>query len=307
MVNHWIPNFLEAIQAQRSASDNTLLAYARDLGALATFLADQRQDLASADRASIERYLVLLETRGMAASTRARRLSSIRQLFRFAFEEGWRADDPAAQIKGPRKKRHLPDTLSQTDVDRMLTAAAVTGRSRFDKLRNTCLMHLLYATGMRVSELVSLPVAAVRGNPEMVLIRGKGGKERLVPLSAPAKAAIAAYLQERDKHQETVRAKGKPASKFLYPSGGRLGHLTRIRFYMLIKEIALKAGIDPKGVSPHTLRHAFATHLLANGADLRVIQILLGHADVATTEIYTHVLQERLKSLVLEHHPLAKP
>jgi integrase/recombinase XerD len=306
MTTHWIETFLEAIQAEQDASDNTVMAYARDLQEFEAFLKKTRQDFKSATRSDVENYIVSLETRGMAASTRARRLSSVRQLFRFAFEEGWRNDDPSSQIKGPRKIKHLPDTLSEDQVDRMLDAALKTGRSKSDRLRNTCLMQLLYATGMRVSELVSLPVAAMRGNPEMLFIKGKGGKERMVPLSPSANMATAAYLADLDQMQELERKKGKPASRFLFPSNGKLGHLTRIRFYTLVKEIAGNAGVDPNTVTPHTLRHAFATHLLAGGADLRVIQMLLGHADVATTEIYTHVLDEKLKSLVLDHHPLAK-
>jgi integrase/recombinase XerD len=191
--------------------------------------------------------------------------------------------------------------------DAMSTAAArEMGVRREDRVRNTCLMELLYATGMRVSELVSLPVSAARGDPRMLLIMGKGGKERMVPLSPPARAALTVWLDLRDAAQDTLRGKGKPASKYLFPSTGRLGHLTRHMFYLLIKDMAVHAGISPAKVTPHTLRHAFATHLLANGADLRAIQTLLGHADVATTEIYTHVLDARLTALVMQHHPLAK-
>lgn len=306
MTSHWVETFLEAMQAEQDASENTVMAYARDLQEFEAHLKAGKQDFKSACRADVEAYIIDLETRGLAPATRARRLSSLRQLFRFAFEEGWRKDDPSSQIKGPRKARHLPNTLSQEEVDRMLDASLLTGRSKSDRLRNTCLMQLLYATGMRVTELVSLPVAAVRGNPEMIFIKGKGGKERMVPLSPPAKMAIAVYLADRDRHAELAQSKGRSPSKFLFPSNGKLGHLTRIRFYTLVKEIAVNAGISPETVTPHTLRHAFATHLLAGGADLRVIQMLLGHADVATTEIYTHVLDEKLKSLVLDHHPMAK-
>ncbi|MBL4751024.1 MAG: site-specific tyrosine recombinase XerD [Amylibacter sp.] len=306
MTSHWIETFLEAMQAEQDASDNTILAYARDLQEFEAHLRNAKQNFKSATRADVEAYIVDLEIRGLAASTRARRLSSLRQLFRFAFEESWRSDDPSSQIKGPRKARHLPNTLSEDEVDRLLDASLTTGRSKSDRLRNTCLMQLLYATGMRVTELVSLPVAAVRGNPEMIFIKGKGGKERMVPLSPPAKMATAVYLVDRDKHEDLAHTKGKPPSRFLFPSNGKLGYLTRIRFYMLVKEIAVNAGVSPETVTPHTLRHAFATHLLAGGADLRVIQMLLGHADVATTEIYTHVLDEKLKSLVLDHHPMAK-
>lgn len=302
---NWIEGFLETIHAERNASENTLLAYKRDLLAYCDFLGTQKKTLANAGRDEIERYLIDLDTQGMAQATRARRLSAIKQVYRYGFEERIVNDDPSLEIKGPKTKRKLPNHLSEDDVNSLLTASTQTGRTPADKRRTTCLMQILYATGMRVSELVSLPVASVRGDPDMLLIRGKGGKERLVPLSAPAKMAIAAYLQDWEAEQETNRQKGKPISRFLFPSRGKLGHLTRIRFYTLIKEISVNAGVDPSTVSPHTLRHAFATHLLANGADLRVIQMLLGHADVATTEIYTHVLDEKLKSLVFEHHPLA--
>ena len=197
----------------------------------------------------------------------------------------------------------MPKTLDIKEVDRLLGAARTFGR---DTLRNTCLMELLYATGMRVTELVSLPVSAARGDPRVLLILGKGSKERIVPLSPPAREALAAWLPKRDAADDLAKRKGKPSSKFLFPSRGVLGHLTRHRFYLLIKELSVEAGVMPSKVTPHTLRHAFATHLLAGGADLRSIQVMLGHADVATTEIYTHVLDERLAELVLEHHPLAK-
>ena len=187
----------------------------------------------------------------------------------------------------------------------MRTAARSTGRKDADRLRNTCLMELLYATGMRVSELVGLPVSATRGDPRLLLILGKGGKERMVPLSPDARTALATWITLRDETQTARMAKKQPASKFLFPSRGKEGHLTRHRFYLLIKEIAVAAGVNPAKVTPHTLRHAFATHLLAGGADLRAIQTMLGHADVATTEIYTHVLEARLSELVLEHHPLS--
>ncbi|MEY5038194.1 MAG: hypothetical protein RL472_1300, partial [Pseudomonadota bacterium] len=246
------------------------------------------------------------EAEGLSKATRARRLSSIRQLYRFAHEEGWRDDNPALRISGPGANQRLPKTLSHDEVDRLLDAARSKGRNTGEKLRNTALMELLYATGMRVSELVGLPVAAVRGNPQMILVRGKGDKERMVPLSPPARAAVAVWLAHRDAEEETARKAGKAASKALFPGSGADGHLTRQHFYLLIKDIAVLAGVSPAKVTPHTLRHAFATHLLAGGADLRVIQTLLGHADIATTEIYTHVLDDQLKALVLTHHPLAK-
>lgn len=302
----WIETFLEAAQAELASSENTILAYGRDLLDFAAFLTRKTSDFAQTDRALIEAYLISLDHAGLAQSTRARRLSAIRQLYRFAYEEGWRSDNPAAQIKGPRKVKSLPKTLTEQDATALLTAAATIGRNPVDKTRNACLFQLLYATGMRVSELVSLPVAAARGHPEMLLIRGKGGKERMVPLSAPARQALADWLVARDAAQDLGRKQGKPVSKFLFPGPSKLGYLTRIRFYTLVKEVAVAANIPPENVTPHTLRHAFATHLLAHGADLRVIQTLLGHADISTTEIYTHVLDERLKELVLTHHPLAR-
>ncbi len=301
----WISAFLEAQAAELGAATNTLLAYGRDLKDFADWL-DGRRDFPRATRDDVEAYLIHCDAQGLAKSTRARRLSAIKQLYRFAFEEGWRTDNPAIQISGPGRDQRLPKVLSVDEVDRLLQAARALGRNREDRVRNTCLMELLYATGMRVSELVSLPVTAARGDPRMLLIMGKGGKERMVPLSPPARAAMSLWLDLRDSGQDALRAKGKPASKFLFPSSGRLGHLTRHRFYLLIKDIAVQAGISPAKVTPHTLRHAFATHLLANGADLRAIQTLLGHADVATTEIYTHVLDERLTALVMDHHPLAR-
>ncbi len=300
----WVQTFLEAQAAELDAATNTQLAYARDLQAFAEWLTDKSLHYGTVTQDNIESYLIDCEAEGLAKSTRARRLSAIKQLYRFAFEEGWRDDNPAIQIKGPGRAQRLPKTLEIAEVDRLLDAARNTPR---DRLRNTCLMELLYATGMRVTELISLPVSAARGDPRMLLVRGKGGKERLVPLSPPARSALAAYLVERDDAEEVVRRAGKPTSKFLFPSRGAAGHMTRQRFFGLIKEFAVAGGVSPAKVTPHTLRHAFATHLLAGGADLRSIQTMLGHADVATTEIYTHVLDARLKELVLDHHPLAKP
>ena len=299
----WVERYLEAIQAERDAARNTLLSYHRDLTDFAAFLAARGRDYAAADRADIEAYLVDQQDRGMAQATRARRLSAIRQFYRFAFLEGWRTDDPGAMIKGPRRQRTLPGSLSEAEVDRLLAAAEALGRTGADRLRDTCLMQLLYATGLRVSELVSLPLSAVRGDPRMILIRGKGGRERMVPLSPPARTALAAWLAHLDGAEAGARP-GRQRPPHLFPSRGRRGHMTRERFFLLVKDLARHAGLDAARVSPHTLRHAFATHLLAHGADLRVIQTLLGHASIATTEIYTHVLETRLRQLVLERHPL---
>lgn len=306
MSKSWVPLFLEAQAAELGAAANTLAAYERDLRHFTEWLTDRGANAGTATQPDIEAYMVHCDAQGLARSTRARRLSAIKQYYRFAFEEKLRDDNPAIRIRGPGRDHRLPKTLSEAEVDALLSAARKAGRTGRDRMRNTCLMELLYATGMRVSELVALPVASARGDPRMLLIRGKGGKERMVPLSSPARAALAAWLTQRDEAEEREKARGKPGSAFLFPSGGKSGHLTRHRFYMLIKELAIHAGIMPDKVTPHRLRHAFATHLLANGADLRAIQTLLGHADVATTEIYTHVLEERLKNLVLEHHPLAR-
>lgn len=300
----WVQTFLQAQAAELDAATNTQLAYARDLQGFAAWLTDKGLHFSHVTQDQIESYLIDCAAEGLAKSTRARRLSAIRQLFRFAFDEGWRSDNPAMQIKGPGRAQRLPKTLDLAEVDRLLDAARA---SKGDGLRNSCLMELLYATGMRVTELVSLPVSAARGDPRMLLVRGKGGKERLVPLSPPARAAMAEYLTARDAAEEAARKAGKPASKYLFPSHGTSGHLTRHRFFALIKQFAVTAGISPAKVTPHVLRHAFATHLLAGGADLRSIQTMLGHADIATTEIYTHVLDARLTELVLQHHPLAKP
>lgn len=300
-----IQTFLEAQAAELDAAQNTQLAYARDLQDVQAWFAAKSLAFDTAGREDIERYLIHCEAQGLAQATRARRLSAIRQLYRFMFEEGLRADNPALQIRGPGRAKRLPKTLDVDAVDRLIDAAQTTGRTRADRLRNTCLMALLYATGMRVSELVSLPVAATRGDPRMLLITGKGGRERMVPLSPTARDALAAWLAVRDADEERQATNGHPPSRFLFPSRGKTGHLTRHAFYALIKSFAAAAGIPPDTVTPHTLRHAFATHLLAGGADLMVIQMLLGHADVSTTEIYTHVLDERLKELVLDHHPLS--
>lgn len=299
----WIEIFLEARQAEDGAARNTILAYARDLLSFRSSLQTRKIDLDTASRDDIEAYLIGLEAEGLAASTRARHLSAIRQIYRFAFDEGWREDNPGAQISGPKKARKLPSVMSEKDVDRILQGARNYGRPR-DRTRNICMMELLYATGLRVSELVALPVAAVRGDPRMILIKGKGDRERMVPLSETAKEAVTEWLKIRDA-KEAAKHVGE-RSGFLFPSRGKAGHFTRTRFFGLVKDLAAASGLSPEGISPHTLRHAFATHLLANGADLRAIQMLLGHASLSTTEIYTHVLDTRLRSLVLDHHPLAR-
>jgi integrase/recombinase XerD len=305
-MDQWISTFLQAQAAELDTARNTRLAYGRDLKDYAGWLLRQGTDFGAADRARVEEYLIFCEAQGLSKATRARRLSAIRQMYRFAHDEGWRADNPAIRISGPGRDARLPQTLSHDEVDRLLGAAQTHGRTAADKTRSTALLELLYATGMRVSELVELPVAAVRGDPRMILVKGKGGRERMVPLSGPARAALVAWLLQWDALQDAARAKGKLVARHLFPGPGVAGHLTRQHFYLMIKDMAMTAGIDASKVTPHTLRHAFATHLLAGGADLRVIQTLLGHADIATTEIYTHVLDDHLKDLVFTHHPLAR-
>lgn len=306
----WAEPFLEALQAERGAAANTLAAYGRDLKDFQGWLSARGQGPDNALRADIEAYLEALASQGLCGPTRARRLSAIRQLYRFAFSEGWREDDPGAGIAGPRRSRSLPKTLSETETSALLAALGPVARTTAGRdepraarsARLRCLVEMLYATGLRVSELVSLPATAVRGDPRMILVRGKGGRERMVPLSDLAREALVCWLAVRDRAEAEAKAK----SHFLFPSRGKLGHLTRVAFFTALKDLAVRAGLDPAKVSPHAVRHAFATHLLAHGADLRAIQTLLGHADISTTEIYTHVLDERLKSLVLDHHPLAK-
>jgi integrase/recombinase XerD len=288
--------FLSSMAAERGAAKNTLDAYRRDLSDYEAALKKYALSPATAERNDVEGYMAGLAAQGFAATTRARRLSAIKQLHAFLYAEGWRDNDPAAPVRGPGRPRRLPKTLSTNDVSRLIEAAH-KGEG-LATARRACLIEVLYATGLRVTELVSLPVAQVRRDPQMIRVKGKGEKERLAPLSDRARAAISAYLPLRDGTKDKDSA-------FLFPSRGKLGHLTRERFYQMIRELAVRAGLDPSGISPHAMRHAFATHMLANGADLRVIQTLLGHADIATTEIYTHVMEDSLRELVLEKHPLA--
>lgn len=306
--SHHIDAFLEMLSAERGAARNTLDAYARDLKDFAAFLASRNKEVAGAQTMDIRDYLEGLQTSGLSASTAARRLSAIRQFHGFLYADGIRADDPCSAIEGPRRARPLPKTLTIEEVDALLAAARLVedGRSQeesvraYKRARLVCLMEVLYATGLRVSELVGLPLSAAKGDGRFLTVSGKGGRERLVPLSEAARRAIDDYLPLR------VQRLGDSVSPWLFPSRGRQGHLTRHRFAQLLKDLAIAAKLDPNRVSPHTLRHAFASHLLANGADLRAVQQMLGHADISTTQIYTHVLDDRLKTLVEEHHPLAK-
>lgn len=290
--------FLEMLQAERGASRNTLEAYGRDLDDLQKFLARRKLRPAAADTAALRAYLKALDYLGMTPRTVARRLSVMRQFYRFLLAERLREDDPAAPLDSPRLGRPLPKVLTRVEVDRLIEAAQAKGG---DGGRMETLLEILYGSGLRVSELVGLPLAAAERDPTMLLVRGKGSKERQVPLSDPARGAIAKWLRMR----AAALGEGEK-SRYLFPSRGRAGHLTRQRFAQLLKEAAFAAGIDPVRVSPHVLRHAFASHLLEAGADLRSVQLMLGHADIATTQIYTHVVPEKLRALVEDHHPLAR-
>jgi len=307
--------FLEMLAAERGAAANTLEGYRRDLADFAAFATKQGRSPQDANAALIRAYLKHLTGRGMAPRTQARRLSALRQFFRFMFSERLREDDPTTIIDAPKAGRSLPKYLSEEEVDRLLASAA--NHAGADGKRLVALMEVLYATGLRVSELVGLPLRAVTRDGLMLVVRGKGGKERMVPLSEPAQDAIVEYLRVRARFLpkgENIGVKGgakgavKGAAKdspYLFPSRAHQGYLTRARFAQLLKELAIEAGLDPARVSPHVLRHSFATHLLAHGADLRALQQMLGHSDISTTQIYTHVLDERLKRLVQTAHPLA--
>jgi integrase/recombinase XerD len=309
--------FLDMLAAERGAGENTLAAYGRDLADFSAYLLAKGHPVASAGTDDVRGYLGALDKRGFAATSVARRLSAIRQLYRFLFAEGHRRDDPAAILAGPKRGRTVPKVLSIAEVDRLLAAARaaslapdLTAPERLRAARLNCLIEVLYATGLRVSELVTLPLSAAERQARMLIVRGKGGKERMVPLNEAAKETMRDYLALLAK--ASPQAAGQPASKpaakpkWLFPSFGESGHLSRQHFARDLKALAGAAGLRAEQVSPHVLRHAFASHLLHNGADLRVVQTLLGHADISTTQIYTHVLEERLKSLVRDLHPLAQ-
>jgi integrase/recombinase XerD len=304
--------FLDMIAAEQGAGDNTLDAYRRDLTDFSGFLGRAGQNFTGTDTQTLRDYLADLDTRGFKSSSVARRLSAMRHLFRFLLNERIRSDDPAAILSGPKRGRGLPKVLSIADVDRMLTrakeftqAAEASASQRLRALRLYCLLEVLYATGLRVSELVALPLSAARRDARMIVVRGKGNKERLVPLNEASRQAMADYLAAVEAQKPETK-KNAAVSKWLFPSFGESGHLTRQHFARDLKELAAASGLAPRLVSPHVLRHAFASHLLHNGADLRIVQTLLGHTDISTTQIYTHVIEERLKSLVRDLHPLAE-
>ncbi len=296
--------FLEALSAERGASVNTLFAYRRDLAHFESFLRGNDLDFVHADTVSVQDYLSYLSTSGLSRSTTARRLSTLRQFYKFLYAEGLLDNNPCSVVKAPQLEQRLPRVLGEDEVNALLAEARRVGGT--DGVRLVCLMEILYATGLRVSELVGLPISAAIGDTRFLFVKGKGGRERLVPLNEEARAAIRAYLEVRHEFLEgdSVSASTR-AQTYLFPSRSKSGHLTRQRFAQLLKVLAKRAGVPADKLSPHVLRHAFATHLLAHGAGLRSVQQMLGHADISTTQIYTHVLEDRLKLLVQDHHPLS--
>lgn len=300
-----IERFLEMMSAERGAARNTLAAYERDLEAYAAFLGGEGAGLQQATPEHIRNYLASLAAEGLKASSAARKLSALRQFHNFLYGEGIARANPATAIDAPRLRRPLPKVMSADDVTRLISTAEarvlrLTGKARLKAVRLHCLLELLYATGLRVSELVALKRQAVAKGPQFLMVKGKGGRERLVPVSHKAAAATASYLQ-------ALRDDEVPESPWLFASHGEAGHLTRQHFALELKGLAAEAGLSVATISPHVLRHAFASHLLAGGADLRAVQQMLGHADISTTQIYTHIETDRLRAAVETHHPLAKP
>lgn len=302
--------FLDMMAAERGAAKATMAAYEADLADYAGFV-KRHGGLVGANAEAVRDFLTDLSARGLKASSAARRLSAVRQFNRFAYAEGYRNDDPTAAVSGPKRARPLPKTLSIKDVDRLLSVArepldnaASTPGQKLRAARLSCLLELIYATGLRVSELVSLPISAARTRDDFLIIKGKGSKERLVPLTDVVRTAARTYLATLKA--STAGANVVRESVHLFPSDSDSGHLTRQAFARELKQVAAAAGLRSDLVSPHVLRHAFASHLLQNGADLRIVQELLGHADISTTQIYTHVLDERLKAMVRDLHPLGE-
>ena len=300
MSEGWTEAFLEMMAVERAAARNTLTAYGKDLVDAAAFLKRRGKDLASASVEDVEAYFVAMGAAGLSPATAARRRAAVRQFYRFVLGEGWRTDDPSRRVDAPRKGRPLPKVLSRDEVERLIAAAAAKDGAQ--GLRLTCLIEMTYASGLRVSELLNLPLTALARDPAFLMVKGKGGKERLAPLNDAARTAVKAWLDVR----KTFVPAGDANNPWLFPSRGKGGRLTARRFSQLLEAAAVTAGIDPEKVSPHVLRHAFATHLLEGGADLRIVQTLLGHADIATTQIYTHVAGDRLAEVVKTKHPLAR-
>ncbi len=292
-----IESFLDMMSAEHGASYNTLAAYRRDLLDFAGVA-----DLKRASRDDVRAHLAKLSRKGLKASSQARKLSALRRFYSFLYSEGVRRDDPCGSLEAPKLTRPLPKILSAKDVLKLVETTRAKADESVEALRLACIVEMLYASGLRVTELVALPFNAVRGRERFLLVRGKGNKERMAPLGGPAREVLDAYLAVR----EEFLPRGQKDSKFLFPSRGAEGHLTRRRCHQLLKRLALEAGINPDKLSPHVLRHAFATHLVEGGADLRSVQTMLGHADIATTQIYTHVARERLKRTMEQAHPLAR-
>ncbi len=300
MTGGWVDAFLEMMAAERASAANTLKAYAGDLDDAEAFLAGRGSCLQTASAEDVEAWFESLSLRGLSPATASRRRAAARQFYRFVLSEGWRTDDPSRRVEAPRAGRPLPKVLSRADVEALIAAAAAKDGAQ--GLRLACLVELIYAAGLRVSEVTALPLADLTRDPAYLIVRGKGNKERLAPLNTAAREAVKAFLPVRP----SLFPKGVKTSPWLFPSRGRTGRLTPRRFAQLLDDAAREAGVDPAKVSPHVLRHAFATHLLEGGADLRVVQTLLGHTDIATTQIYTHVTQDRLRSVVEQKHPLAR-
>jgi len=300
---HLFEAFLDMMSAERGASINTLSAYRRDLLDFEGFLIKRGKNAQHAVRDDVKRYLASLSA--LAGSTQARKLSALRQFFGFLYGDGIRTDDPTNAIDAPKRGRVLPKTLSHEDMNALIDTATKRAEKSEEGARLLCIVEMLYASGLRVSELATLPFAAIRGQGDVILVRGKGGKERLAPMNPRARQAIATYLMVREGFLPKGERRAH-AERFLFPSRSAECHLTRRRLHQMLKELALEAGLDPEKLSPHVLRHAFATHLVEGGADLRSVQTLLGHADIATTQIYTHVAKDRLSATVNANHPLAK-
>ncbi|WP_219821660.1 site-specific tyrosine recombinase XerD [Sneathiella aquimaris] len=297
MHGHLHEKFIEMLVLERNASPNTVDGYLRDLRELDQYLATIGKDCLNVEQQDISNFIQTLDQQGLSSATQARRLSAVKQFFAFLLLDDIRTDNPAMNVDAPRTQRKLPQHLTVSEVDRLFDAVE---EEIEDSIRLKALLHLLYATGMRVTELVTLPFPPMADEDNFLIVRGKGNKERLVPVNAAAKAALSDYIKVRKNY-----CPQGSYSKFLFPSRSKQGHLTRQRFAQMLKKLATRTDISPLRVSPHALRHAFASHLLANGADLRSLQKMLGHADISTTQIYTHVLQERMIELVQSHHPLA--
>ena len=296
----WAEAFLEMMAVERAAAKNTITAYGKDLADASGYLASRGRDLGDASAEDVEAYFAALGARGLSPATASRRRAAVRQFYRFVLGEGWRADDPSRRVDAPKRGRPLPKVLSREEVNAIIAAASAKDGAQ--GLRIGCVVELIYASGLRISELTALPLAALARDPAYLMVTGKGGKDRLAPLNNAARAAVKAYLEVR----KTFLPKGDLANPWLFPSRGKAGRMTPRRFAQLLDEAAADAGIDPARVSPHVLRHAFATHLLEGGADLRVVQKLLGHADIATTQIYTHVAGDRLAQVIASKHPLSR-